>query len=48
MKSLKTEGLLKLLAAFEDKLTYAICIISYTDENITKPLLFIGKTYIYN
>ena len=48
MKSLKDEGLPKLLAALEDKSAYAICIISYMDENITKPLLFIGKTYIYN
>lgn len=44
MKSLKTSGLPKILLAYEDKSAYAICIISYMDENITQPLLFVGKT----
>jgi len=38
------EGLNKLLAGYEDKTAYAMNILAYMDNEVDKPILFIGKT----
>ena len=37
-------GLNKMLVGFEDKGAYAQCIITYMDEELEEPEVFIGKT----
>jgi len=38
------DGLNNMLAAYEDKSAYAMCIFSYMSEDLKEPKLFVGKT----
>ena len=44
LDAIKPEGLFKLLAGFEDKSAYALCIFGYSDGVDSEPVLFQGKT----
>ncbi|KAM3724617.1 SAM50-like protein [Dirofilaria immitis] len=44
LKNLKTDGLYKLLAGFEDKTAYAQCIFAYCEDPSKPILLFEGRT----
>ena len=42
------DGLNKMLAGFEDKSGYALCIFSYFDEGMDEPITFRGETHGIN
>eukprot|EP01100_Stratorugosa_tubuloviscum_P003650 TRINITY_DN188_c0_g2_i1.p1 TRINITY_DN188_c0_g2~~TRINITY_DN188_c0_g2_i1.p1 ORF type:complete len:214 (-),score=107.65 TRINITY_DN188_c0_g2_i1:29-598(-) len=44
LQKLGHQGLNNLLAAYEDKSAYALCIFAFCDSLESEPLLFIGKT----
>ena len=44
LKKTGLEGLTKLLAAYEDKTAFAVCVIAYCPGNGAEPLLFKGET----
>ena len=39
------DGLNKMLAGFEDKSAYALCVFSYMDESMEEPVTFRGETH---
>lgn len=44
LQKIGPSGLVKLLAAFDNRRAYAQCIFSYTESAGSAPILFIGKT----
>jgi len=44
LDKLGPEGIWRLLAGFEDKTAYALCVFAYWDGTTDKPLLFQGRT----
>nr|UXG06293.1 polyprotein [Ugandan cassava brown streak virus] len=42
MKEVGLEGVLKMLAAFEDKSAYALCTFAYAHDNLSEPVVFRG------